>query len=98
MDDRLSTLPTMEQERDLGSGNNHAAQAMSDNCRRNLDSTTVRGHVSAAGAKDGLANKLLAARGAGSPVRSVVSVKPTASRSSSIARQSKPQTKRRSKM
>jgi transposase len=34
------------------------AQAMADNSRHSLDSTTVRGHVSAAGAKGGLANKL----------------------------------------
>ena len=38
-----------------------------------IDSTTVRGHVSAAGAKGGLVNRLLAARGAGSPVRFIVS-------------------------
>lgn len=36
------------------------AQAMADKSRHSLDSTTVRGHVSAAGAKGGLANKLLA--------------------------------------
>jgi len=29
---------------------------MADNSRHSLDSTTVRGHVSAAGAKGGLAN------------------------------------------
>ena len=34
------------------------AQAMADNSRHSPDSTTVRGHVSAAGAKRGLANKL----------------------------------------
>ncbi len=39
--------------------------AMADNSRHSLDSTMVRGHVSAAGAKGGLANKLLAARGGG---------------------------------
>jgi len=42
------------------------AQAMADNSRHRRDSTTVRGHVSAAGAKGGLANKLLAVRGAAS--------------------------------
>ena len=52
------------------------AQAMADNSRHSLDSTTVRGHVSAAGAKGGLANKLLAVRGAGSPVKFIVSVMP----------------------
>src|ERR1700687_580814 len=44
--------------------------------RHSLDSTTVRGHVSAAGAKGGLANKLLAVRGAGSPVKFIVSACP----------------------
>jgi transposase len=33
-------------------------QAMIDNSRHSLDSTTVRGHLWAAGAKGGLANKL----------------------------------------
>ena len=43
-------------------------RAMADNGHDSIDSTTVRGDVSAAGAKRGLANRLLAARGAGSPV------------------------------
>jgi transposase len=59
------------------------AQAIAENSRHNLGSMTVRGHVSAAGAKGGLANKLLAVRGAGSPVKFIVSVMPEASRSSS---------------
>ena len=62
------------------------ARAMADNSRHSIDSTTVRGHVSAAGAKGGLANRLLAARGAGSPVRFIVSAMPEASRSSSTSR------------
>jgi len=74
------------------------AQAMADNSRHSLDSTTVRGHVSAAGAKGGLANRLLAARGAGSPVKFIVSVMPEGSRSSSISHPAKPRTARRSKM
>ena len=73
------------------------AQAMADNSRHSIDSTTVRGHVSAAGAKGGLKNRLLAARGAGSPVKFIVSVMPTASRSSSTSRAAKRQTVRRSK-
>lgn len=52
------------------------AQAMADNRHHSIDSTTVRGHVSAAGAKGGLANRLLASRGEGSPVRLTVSVTP----------------------
>jgi transposase len=71
-------------------------QTMADNSRHSLDSTTVRGHVSAAGAKGGLANRLLAARGAGSPVKFIVSVTPTASRSPSISPPAKRRTARRS--
>lgn len=73
------------------------AQAMADNSRHMVDSTTVRGHVSAAGAKGGLANRLLAGRGAGSPVKFIVSVMPEASRSPSTSRPAKLRTARRSK-
>ena len=73
------------------------AAAMADNARHSVDSTTVRGHVSAAGAKGGLANRLLAARGAGSPVRFTVSVMPPASRSRSTSRPAKRRTARRSR-
>lgn len=72
------------------------AQAMADNTRHSIDSTTVRGHVSAAGAKGGLANRLLAARGAGSPVKFIVSVMPAASHSPSTSRLAKPRIARRS--
>lgn len=72
-------------------------QAMADNSRHSIDSTTVRGHISAAGAKGGLANRLLAARGAGSPVRFIVSVTPTASPSASTSRPAKRPTARRSR-
>jgi len=44
----------------------------------NIDSTTVRAHVSAAGGKGGFIDELLAARGAGSPVKFIVSVMPEA--------------------
>ena len=47
--------------------------------------------------KRGLANRLLAARGAGSPVKFIVSVMPTASRSSSISPAAKRRTARHSK-
>jgi transposase len=73
------------------------AQAMADNSRHSVDSTTVRGHVSAAGAKGGLANRLLEGRGAGSPVKFIVSVMPEGSRSPSTSRPVKPQTARRLK-
>lgn len=73
------------------------AQAMADNSRHSIDSTTVRGHISAAGAKGGLKDRLLAARGAGSPVKFIVSVMPKVSRSSSTSRVAKQPTARRSK-
>ena len=73
------------------------AQTMADNSRHSIDSTTVRGHVSAAGAKGGLKSRLLAARGAGSPVKFIVSVMPKASRSSSTSQAAKQPTARRSK-
>lgn len=73
------------------------AQAMADHSRHSIDSTTVRGHISAAGAKGGLANRLLAARGAGSPVKFIVSVTPAVSRSSSTSRPAKRPTARRSR-
>jgi transposase len=74
------------------------AQAMADNSRHSIDSTTVRGHISAAGAKGGLANRRLAARGAGSPVKFIVSVMPPASRSPSTSRPARRPTARLSKM
>ncbi len=72
------------------------AEAMAVNARHSIDSTTVRGHVSAAGAKGGLANRLLADRGAGSPVKFIVSVMPEASRSPSISRPARRRTAQRS--
>jgi transposase len=74
------------------------AEAMADNQHYSIDSTTARGHVSAAGAKGGLANRLLAARGAGSPVKFTASVMPEAGRSLSTLpaakRRTAPSTKR----
>jgi len=72
-------------------------QAMADNSHHSVDSTTVQGRVSAAGAKGGLANRLLADRGAGSSVKFTVSVMPTASRSPSTSHPAKPRTARRSR-
>jgi len=71
-------------------------QAMADHRHHSIDSTTVRGHPQAAGAKGGLANRLLAARGAGSPVRFIVSVMPEASRSPSTSPAARRRTARRS--
>ena len=46
------------------------AQAMADNSRHSIDSTTVRGHVSAAGAKGGKRARRSATRAADFPPRS----------------------------
>jgi len=73
------------------------ARAMADNRHHSIDSTTIRGHVSAAGAKGGLNDKLLAARGAGSPVKFIVSVLPTDYRSSSTSPAAKRRTARLTK-
>ena len=70
---------------------------LTDDWQHMIDSTTVRGHVSAAGAKGGLANRLLAARGAGSPVKFIVSVMPEAFRSSSTSPAAKRRIARRSR-
>jgi hypothetical protein len=95
VDDGLSALPTMERGRHLGSAIAMTlAQAMADNSRHSLDSTTVRGHVSAAGAKAGLANKILAVRGAISLVEvHCLSDAREASRSSSTSRPAKQRTR-----
>lgn len=73
------------------------AETMLKSGHYSIDSTTVRGHVSAAGAKGGLANRLLAARGAGSPVRFIASVTPTDGRSPSISHRAKRRTANRMK-
>lgn len=49
------------------------AEMMADTGHYSIDSTTIRAHVSAAGVKAGLIDRLLAARGAGSAVRFTVS-------------------------
>jgi transposase len=46
------------------------AETMAESGHYEIDSTTVRAHVSAAGGKEAFINELLAARGAGSPVKS----------------------------
>ena len=68
------------------------AEAMADNRHHSIDSTTVRGHVSAAGAKGGRANRRLAARGAGSPVKFTASVTLGGGRSPSTSRAEKQRT------
>jgi len=54
------------------------AETMAESGHYDIDSTTVRAHVSAAGRKGGCINELLAARGVGSPVKFIVSVMPEA--------------------
>ena len=70
------------------------AETMAESGHYNIDSTTVRAHVSAAGGKGGLINELLAARGAGSPVKFIVSVMPEVGRSPSTSRPVKRRTVR----
>jgi transposase len=54
------------------------AETMAESGHYSIDSTSVRAHLSAAGGKGGFINELLAARGAGSPVRFTVSLMPRA--------------------
>jgi len=68
------------------------AETMAESGHYELDSTTVRAHVSAAGGKGGFINELLAARGAGSPVKFIVSVMPEGDRSPSTSRLTKRRT------
>ena len=73
------------------------AETMAENGHYNIDSTSVRAHVSAAGGKGGFINELLAARGAGSPVKFIVSETPAADRSPSTSRAAKRRTARPTK-
>ena len=68
------------------------AETMAENGQYNMDSTSVRAHVSAAGGKGGFINELLAARGAGSPVKFIVSVMPEDGPSPSTSRPGKQRT------
>ena len=68
----------MERERHLGERAVALAETMAESGHYNIDGTTVRAHVSATGGKGGFINELLADRGAGSPVKFIVSVMPEA--------------------
>lgn len=70
------------------------AEAMAESGHYNIDSTSVRAHVSAAGGKGGFIDELLAARGAGSPVKFIVSVMPKAGPPPSTSRRVKRRTER----
>ncbi len=61
------------------------AETMAESGHYSIDSTTVRAHVSAAGGRGGFINELLAARGAGSPVKFTVSLMPKAGPSPSTS-------------
>jgi transposase len=73
------------------------AETMADNERHSIDSTIVRGHPQAAGAKGGLANRRLAAREAGSPVRFIVLPTPAAGPSPSTSPAARQRTARPTK-
>jgi transposase len=60
------------------------AEMMADTSHYSIDSTTIRAHVSAAGVKGGLIDRLLVARGAGSAVRFTASPMLVRDRSPSI--------------
>ena len=70
------------------------AETMAESEHYNIDSTTVRAHVSAAGGKGGFINELLAARGAGSPVKFIVSAMPEEGPWPSTSRRAKRRTAR----
>ena len=68
------------------------AETMAASGHYNIDSTSIRAHVSAAGGKGGFIDELLAARGAGSPVKFIVSVMPEAGQLPSTSRRGKRRT------
>jgi len=70
------------------------AETMAENGHYNIDSTSVRAHVSAAGGKGGFIDELLAARGAGSPVKFIVLVTPEVAPLHSTSRPARRQTAR----
>lgn len=71
--------------------------ALEDDTSYSMDSTIVRGHVQAAGAKGGLKKKRLVVRGEASPVKFTLSQMPEAGRSSSTSRAEKRRTAKRTK-
>jgi transposase len=68
------------------------AKTMAESGHYSIDSTSVRAHLSAAGGKGGFIDELLAARGAGSPVRFTVSPMPGAAPSPSTSPPDRPRT------
>jgi len=70
------------------------AETMAESGHYNIGSTSVRAHVSVAGEKGGFIDEILAARGAGSAVKFIVSVMPKAGPSPSTSRRAKRRTAR----
>jgi hypothetical protein len=85
----LPAILAVEQVRCLGERGHRSRRKMAESGHYNIDSTMVRAHVSAAGGKGGFINELLAARGAGSPVKFTVSVMQRDDRSPSSSRRDK---------
>lgn len=71
--------------------------AFEDDTSYSIDSTIIRGHVQAAGAKGGLKKKRLVARGEVLPVKFTLSQMPEAGRSSSTSPAAKRRTAKRTK-
>lgn len=71
--------------------------ALEDATSYSMDSTIVRGHAQAAGAKGGLQKRPLVVRGEAAPVKVMLSQMPEVSRSSSTSRAGKRQTATRTK-
>ena len=80
----LSAVQALERGRRLGDHSVTLAEMMADTGHYSIDSTTIRAHVSVAGVKGGLIDRLLAARGAGSAIRFIASPMPVGDRSPSI--------------
>ncbi len=73
------------------------SDSLEDDAAYSIDSTIVRGHAQAAGAKGGLRKKRLVARGEASPVKFTASVTQPEGRSSSGSRAAKRRTAKRTK-
>jgi len=67
------------------------SDSLEDNTAYSIDSTIIRGHAQAAGAKGGLKKKLLVVRGEASPVKFIASAMQPEDRSSSGSRVAKRQ-------
>lgn len=70
---------------------------LEDDASYSMDSTIVRGHVQAAGAKGGLKKKRLVVRGEASPVKFMLSQMPEAGHSSSTSQVAKRRTAKHTK-